>query len=373
MRCYGLAMSRRLPSLLTTAALAAGLTAGLGGCPNEAGKKPKAKPTGEALATVGGDPLTVEALQKKLDEQSPFVRARYAEPGKKKEFVDGQVRFEVLAKEARARGYEDDPEVEDAIKKIIVQRLTREEFDGRVQLKDITDAELRSYYDAHKADYQKPEMVRASVITFAIAEGKMTKDQAKAKAQEVAKKAKEKLDDRAHFKALVEEHSADPVTKAAGGDIRYLDRAEVEGRYGKPAADWLFAPATDTAKTAAEDVGAVSDPFEVTQGGTSSAFVVMKRTGRRKAIERDFEAVKNQIKNVVYREKRTTEFNAFVEQLKQKHKVVIHEDKLEKLKIDPSAAAAGVDMGGHAGHGHGAPGPMPTMPGAGGDDDGHQD
>ena len=320
----------------------------LAGCEPGAGKK-KAAAVGEPLAVVAGETITVEEVQKKLDDQSPFVRARYAEPGKKKEFVDGQIRFELLAAEARARGYEDDPEVEEAVKKIIVQRLTREEFDGRVQLKDITEAELKAYFDAHKADYQKPEMARASVVTIAFGEGKaLSKDKAKAAADEVVKMTAAKADDRAFFKSLVEKHSTDEATKAAGGDVRYLEQAEVEGRFGKDAATWLFS---------SEDINAVSPAFEVkTQSG--DAFVVLKRTGRRKAIERDFEAVKNQIKNVVYREKRTTEFNAFVESLKQKHKVVVHADKVDRLKVDTSTPPAGLDA--HAGHGHGA---MPGMPG----------
>lgn len=320
------------------------------------GAAKKATPKGEPLATIAGEVITVEQVQKKLDDQSPFVRSRYAEPGKKKEFVDGQIRFEVLAAEARARGYENDPEVEEAVKKIIVQRLTREEFDGRVQLKDITEAELKAYFDAHKADYQKPEMARASVVTIAFGGGKaLTKDKAKAAADDVVKQASAKADDRAFFKSLVEKSSTDEATKAAGGDIRYLEQSEVEGRFGRDAAAWLFS---------AEDINAVSPVFEVkTQAG--EAFVVLKRTGRRKAIERDFEAVKNQIKNVVYREKRTAEFNTFVESLKQKHKVVVQEDKIDRLKVDTSTSPAG-GLDPHAGHGHGG---MPAMPGAPGDDE----
>jgi peptidyl-prolyl cis-trans isomerase C len=344
------------------AALGATLILGTVACDGAGGSKKKAAPVGDPIAVIAGVPLTVEQLQKKLDEQSPFVRARYAEPGKKKEFLDGQVRFEVLAAEARARGYEEDPEVEEAVKKIIVQRLTREEFDGRVQLKDVTDAELKTYFDAHRTDYQKPEMARASIVTIAFGEGKLTKDKAKAAAEDVAKQAAAKADDRVVFKNLVEKFSTDAATKAAGGDIRYLDRAEVEGRLGKPVADWLFG---------AEDINAVSPVFELQDG---SAFVVVKRTGRRKAIERDFEQVKNQIKNVVYREKRSAEFNVFVEQLKTKHAVKIYEDKVEKLKVDAAAAAAAT-MDPHDAHGHGgAPMPSPGAPGvpgptgAGGDD-----
>jgi len=341
---------RRLVALAVCGlAVASGCTPQTGG---------KATPVvGEPIAVVAGTPLTVEQLQKKLDDQSPFVRARYVDNDKKKEFLDGQIRFEVLAAEARARGYEKDPEVEDAIKKIIVQRLTREEFDGRVQLKDVTDAELQAWFESHKADYQKPEMARASIVTIAFGgTNKLTRDQAKAAADDVVKQATAKKEDRPFFKTLVEKHSTDAATRAAGGDIRYLTAADVEGRFGKDASTWLFS---------SEDVNAVSPAFEQTAADGAGAFVVFKRTGRRPAIVRGFDDVKNQIKNVVYRDKRSTAFGTFVDELKKKHNVQVFEDKLGKLKVDPNLAKLPMDAH-DDGHGHGGHGPatdgMPPLP-----------
>ena len=79
----------------------------------------------------------------------------------------------------------------------------------------------------------------------------------------------------------------------------------------------------------------------------------------RKAIERTFDQVKNQIKNVVYREKRTAAFNTFVEDLRKKYDVKTFPEKLDQLKIDVNPAAVNqLDDG----HGHGMPG-MPGIPG----------
>lgn len=39
------------------------------------------------------------------------------------------IRFELLAKEARARGLEKDPEVQDTLRKVMVQKLVRQAFD----------------------------------------------------------------------------------------------------------------------------------------------------------------------------------------------------------------------------------------------------
>jgi peptidyl-prolyl cis-trans isomerase C len=291
---------------------------------------------GEPIATIGKSVLTVEGLQKRLDEQSPFVRARYAETDKKKEFLDSQVRFEVLAAEAVARGYDQDPEVQEAVKKIIVQKLTREEFDSRVKMADIGDVDLKAYYDAHKADYDKPEMVRASHIAFAFGADAATKAAAQKLAAQVQKKAAEpsKKDDKNFFRDLAAEHSTDEATKRAGGDLRYLSAADVEERFGPAANAWLFGQ------------GEVNDTSGVIEG--KDAFHVFKRTGKRQAIVRTYEQVKNQIKNVVYREKRTEAFNTYITELKTKYGVVVHEDKLSKIKVAPAPALPMDD-----GHGHG--------------------
>lgn len=311
-----------------------------------------AQAAGEPIAKVGNTTITVEQIQRRLDEQSPFVRTRYADPEKKKEFLDSQVRFEVLAAEALARGMDQDPEVLEATKKIIVQKLTREEFDGRVKLQEITDAELQKYFDEHQADYQKPEMVRVSDIAVAFGS-----DKAKAQktAEEVQKKAadKSKLEDRNYFKELAAQYSTDETSKRAGGDLRYLTAAEVEQKLGAAAKTWAFA---------AETVNEVSPVFE-----GADAFHVVKRTGRRKEITRSFDQVKNQIKNVVYREKRTASFNAFVDGLKKKHGATVYEEKLDKVKVN-AQLPPGMNLP-DDGHGHGGLDPHAGLRGADDDDD----
>jgi peptidyl-prolyl cis-trans isomerase C len=332
----------RAPVLAAVAVTALGL--GALACQEPAGKRPakgKTEKTGDVIAEVGDTVLTVEDVQKRLDEQSPFVRARYADADKKKEFLDAQIRFEVLAEEALERGYDADPEVQDAVKKIIVQKLTREEFDGRVKSADVTDAELQKYFDAHLDEYSKPEMARASVIVVAFGADKAA---ARKKIEDAQKKAadKSKLEDRNAYRDLVVATSTDEGTKRAGGDIRYVTRGDVKERYGDAAEAWLFAQET------------LNEVSPVLEG--KDAFVVLKRTGKRKAITRTFDQVKNQIKNVVFRDKRQESFEAFVAELKKKHGVKVHEDKLAKVTVSAEVPMMPPGGAGHDGHGHGTPG-----------------
>jgi len=322
--------------------------AGGGGGGSGSAKVPTQKTgTGSPIATIGDYTLTTGDLQERLDKQSPFVRARYATPERKKEFLDNQVRFEVLAREAFRRGYDQDTEVVESLKKILVQKLTRQEFDGRVNLKDIQDTEIKGYYDSHTEDYNKPEMVRTSHIFLAFGDDKA---KSRARADEAHRKVSDpaKLEDRDFFKSVVTEYTEDDATRRTGGDLRYLGGAEMEERF------------VATARTAVWATEKINDVTGVVEG--NNGWHVFKRTGRRKPIERSLEQVRNQIRNVLYREKRTAAFQDFVEELKREFGVKVFADKLAEVKVDASPPGA-PPQDGHA-HGMGAPPPGAKPPGS---------
>lgn len=293
---------------------------------------------GDPIARIAGTVLTVEQIQERIDNQSPFVRARYADADKKKEFLENQVRFEVLAAEAFSRGLDKDPEVTEAIKKIIVQRLTRDEFDGRVKLQDVTDAEIQAYFETHTSDFNKPAMARVSIIALPVGSDRA---QAKKRADDVQRQAadKAKLADKNWFKELAARHSEDVTSKEAGGDLRYVTAEDVEKKLGPAARQWLFAE---------QALDAVSPVLEGTidTGARQDVFLVLKRTGWRQEITRGFDQVRNQIRNVVYREKRTASFNAFVESLKTKHGTEVYADKLDRVKVNAQMPPPGAGSGG---------------------------
>lgn len=88
-----------------------------------------------------------DQLRARIDEQPPLLRARFSSPEMKKELLESMVRFELLAGEARKRGLDKDPEVQEGVRKLMVQRLLRSAFDeqpGQAAGED----ELRRYYAA---------------------------------------------------------------------------------------------------------------------------------------------------------------------------------------------------------------------------------
>ena len=60
----------------------------------------------EVLATVGETEITVGEMAARLSDQSPYLRARYDSPERRREFLDNMIRFELLAQEAERLGQE---------------------------------------------------------------------------------------------------------------------------------------------------------------------------------------------------------------------------------------------------------------------------
>jgi peptidyl-prolyl cis-trans isomerase C len=316
--------------------------AGAGGTKPAAAPPQDPKELAEPLAVIDGYTITIGEFQERINKQSPYVRARYTSLEQKKDFLDNLVRFEVLAKEAKKRGLDQDAEVVRTMKQVMIQKLMKEEFESRVKPEDVTDDEMKKFYEEHKAEYNKPEEVRVSAV--------IVKD--KATADKVATEAKgPKGADNKGFRELVTQYSQDEESKKIGGDLRYF------------AADSKDVP-PEVTKAAFElqKTGDVAGPIKTDKG-----FYIIKQTGRRKAIAKTFDEVKKQIQNRIFRDKRTKAMEDFVNNLKSQAKIEIHEDKLAKVRIDTSAPAT-PPPGGMPGmdpHGHGGEMPM-APPGPGG-------
>jgi len=284
------------------------------------------------LAKIDDQAITLGEFQERLNRQSPTIRQRYTSLEQKKEFLDSMVRFEVLAKEAFRRGIDKDPEVVRTMKQVMIQKLMKDEFDTKVTADAVSDAEMKTYYDANIAEYVKPDEIRASAI---IVKNKAQADRVALEARGDAGKTNK------GFRDLVTKYSADEDTKLRGGDLRYFDAGTKE----------IPAPVVK-AGLALYNTGDVSGAIDAGNG----TFYILKQTGRRKSVTQSFEYAKPQIRNKLFRDKRLQAQKDFVENLRGKSKIEINEANLAKVRVDMSSA---VDDG----HGHDV-GPPATQKGS---------
>jgi peptidyl-prolyl cis-trans isomerase C len=284
------------------------------------------------LAKVGDVVITVGEFQDQLNRQSPYIRARYTSLEQKREFLDSLIRFEVLAAEAGKRGFDKDPEVVRTMKSVMVQKLMRDEFDRTVPPDSITDAEMKTYYDANIKEYVKPEEVRASAII--VKNGSQAKKIATEASGDAGKTNK-------GFRELVQKYSTDDATKVRGGDLRY---------FGKETKD--VPKAVVTAAFALGQTGAVSAAIDAGDG----TWWVLKQTGHRKAMTKTIDEVNPTIRSKLHREKRLAAQEEFVTTLRGQAKVEVIDDALAKVRIDTSQKQEAADP-----HDHGMA-PMPDSP-----------
>jgi peptidyl-prolyl cis-trans isomerase C len=320
-----------------------GLCAAALACSQQSGPKK----SGPAVAKGNGITITADEFKARLDEQSPFIRARYSTLERKKEFLDNLIRFEVLAKEAERQGLANDPDVQMTLKKIMVQKLVQKSFqDPAAGAADMPEADLSKYYEDHKDEYSRPRRVRVAAVVFQAPEGSPERAKKLALAQKALAKLKaEEKKNTLAFAQVVSEFSEDPATKAAAGDLQFKSAEELEKAYSKPVADAAF-------KLKA---GETSGVVQAAQG-----LYILKYTGEQPELNRTFEQVKAQIANKLQREKRTKEFDEWLKGLREQAKVTVDEKALEAVEIQ--AAPAGGAPAGMGGLPMGGAAPMRPVP-----------
>jgi peptidyl-prolyl cis-trans isomerase C len=268
------------------------------------------------LAQVDDITITTADLKDLLSRYAsqPFVLARYSSIEKKKELLDSLIRYDVLAIEARKRGYERDPEVQRVAKDKMVKLFTQQEINDKVKLAEVADADVQKFYNEHAAEYVRQEAVRVSQI--------LVKERAKAGKVLAAAKALPKSDLKA-FRDLVTKESEDADSRQRGGDLTQFDRTST-----------LHPKAVVTAAFTLKDIGDLSDLVSTDKG-----FVILKLTDHRPAVSRSLEEAKVEIQKRLLEELRTKKKKEYVEEARKTVKVEIYEDELAKLDL---AATLGV-------------------------------
>jgi len=269
---------------------------------------------GKVLARINDEVITLVDFERHLSAQPPYARARYASsPERQKEFLDNLVRFEVLAAEAQKRGYHRHPEVVQAMKQTMVRKMMSGDVQDTIKLADVSEEEMKTYYDEHKDEYHKPEEVRVSHILV-----KSREEAAKLLAKLKEQIAQDKRNYRKIFADLAKEATLDESTREQGGDLRFFARNEDGGQQPKALADASFAIA---------QVGDLGEPVQTERG-----WHLLMLTGRKNRYDREFEQVKRQIQNRLYREKKRKATEDFVDKLRQAARIERHDDLLARIK-----------------------------------------
>jgi peptidyl-prolyl cis-trans isomerase C len=260
-----------------------------------------------AIVRIDGEvAVSVADVEHQL-EQQPGLRARLASREQRQDFLERSLlQQELLAREARARGYDKSPEVQRVLKQVLVSHLVAKELDARLKPADIPESDVQAYYREHSVEFNRPEEVRVSQI--------VAKERGQARRAAAELKALPRGDN-ATLAALVAKHSIDADTRARGGDLGFLSRATT--RLPRAVVDAAFA---------LREPGDVSPPVASDQG-----FHVLILAQRHPGAARTYQEAKDEIRQRLYRSKWSSEMDKLVSELRGKAKVELLDDRLANL------------------------------------------
>jgi len=272
------------------------------------------------LAEVGGKKLEAKVLEEQIANLPPQMQMMLVQnPQIKKQFVERWVDTNLLALEAQKTKLDQDPAVKNKLDEaktfILAQEYVMKEIEKKI---NVTDAEVKAYFEKNKAEFSEPESVKASHILVKVpqdADEKAWKD-AEAKIKDI----KKKLDGGADFAKLAQEMSDDPGSKAKGGDLGFFSKGRMVPEF--EAAAFALKP------------GEVSQPVK-----TPFGYHLIKVVEKKDAHEKSFDEVKDQVKQNLLNQKRREALDAMLLNLKKQYPVKINETAIDEIGKAPAAAA----------------------------------
>ncbi len=157
----------------------------------------------QVLAKVGDETITLGDFAAALENMDQFDRLRYQSPERRKELLQEMITVHLLAREAAAKGYDKDALSQQELRAILRDAMLAEARKDVPSPNDVKEADVREYFESHRADFKDPERRRASVI--------VTKDEATARSVIDAAKA---APGDTQWGELVRSRSLDPQARA---------------------------------------------------------------------------------------------------------------------------------------------------------------
>lgn len=257
---------------------------------------------GALVARVGKVEIREDDLQRAMARDPGAAPERFKTASARRELIDGLVRFELLVQAAERAGLTKDPDAVHALQQIAVTKLVNRTLGEVGTPESITQTDVEREYAARQAtEFTLPEaaQVRHLVVSEA------------ALAEQLAQQARAipASDERA-FATLAATKSEDVATRAAGGELGFVDKNSRLPQAVVEAALSLKTP------------GDVAGPIR-----TDSGYEILRLVSRRAAVVSPLSAVQGLIRQRLYQERRTKALDGFIAQLRAETPVDVSEGR----------------------------------------------
>lgn len=329
-------------ALLGAATLAATSLGACDGC-NEAAVQPTGdagapafgltpEQAGREVAKVGDRTITLGEFAATLDRMDQFDRLRYQTKERRRELLQEMIDVELLAEEAKRRGLDKKPEVEESTRQILRDAMLAK---ARLDLPapaEIPAEEVRRYYEAHPEKFKEPERRRVAAIVLP----------SRAEAEKVLALAKE-AESAADWGELVYAHSLGaPKSRPAGAAVELAGDLGIVGPPGDPRGASAKVP--EPVRAAVFAIGKVGElhPEVVEADGK---FYVVRMNGLTGAHGRSLAEADRAIRVAILQDKMAEREKALEAELRKKIPVEIDEAALGKVRAPGQKGEAGGDGG----------------------------
>ena len=274
------------------------------------------------VATFTGGAITRDDLQTVVNQRLPVHKEVLKREGAVHDVLESMVRYDLLVREAEARGYRDHVRVRTAAQAKANELLMLSH--ATVEMSAISPAELDRAYAEHRAEYSRPALRRASHVVLP------TKAEAEALISELKGTTRER------FARVASERSQDPATKNQGGELGYFDP---DGKTERGVAG-AASPQLAAAAFKLRQVGAITPaPIAVPQG-----FSVLMLTGEMPASETPRAEANERLREQLAKEQSAGKLESLVAELHAKHKPVVHASLVDLIVL-PSAEPTHIPSG----------------------------
>ena len=323
-----------------------------GGCREDALKKPpKAETTDMAvgltttqaatvLARVGDKAITLADFAATLERMDQFDRLRFQTPERRKELLDQMITVELLADEARRRGLDRDPETEESLRQVLRDAVLQDLRKGSRVPGEIAEAEVRAYYEAHKADFQEPERRRIGHLSV----------RDKAKAEKLVEEAKKAVTAQ-QWGELVRNQSVDSPGKDYKGPVDTLGDLGIVGAPSDPRG---ANPRIDEElRKAVLQIEKLNEVLAHPVPASDGLWHIVRLIGKTEAHARSYAESERTIRIMIIQQGIADRETALEAELRGKYKVEIDDSALSQVRVPvapPPSASAPVPS--HDGHDH---------------------
>ena len=267
------------------------------------------------VAIIDGEEITVADFERRIDGMAPYARVRYNTMEKRQELLNTMIAFELLARDAKQKGYQDDPAVLHAMKDTMVRRMLEDELRRRVSISDISQGDVERVYREKAKNFERPEQRRVASIAV---DSREVMDELLSRYAEVKDApVKERVQT---FRVLASRYHRIADVASKGGDEGFFpppDDLEPELADRRHLAAHVFALSA---------VGDISEPYE-----RDGVWYVVLFLDEKQSSKRSISESTSELRQYLYDKRRHEAREALIEELKKGAKVEVNQGVLESI------------------------------------------